>query len=208
MAKSMINGIIVMILLISILLIGITTAEVIYDNNSNLIIEENYTKIANQVLYDISTYIQIKDQKGIYEYFNGERQIEKIALYISPLVSQKIDLSKLIIQLDNGEFLQFLKYQGDVKYLGSNSIFNHPIWENLNGINFGFISIIDLDDSLLNFNSINDNSDNAYLVFRLPKNMRLEKHDKLIITLFPSTGIIKTIELTTPFSTQSIINFN
>ena len=92
--------------------------------------------------------------------------------------------------------------------LESNSIFNHPIWEKINGNNFGFISILDLDDSLINFDSINDYTDNAYLVFRLPENMRMVKHDKLIVTLFPSTGITRITILEAPLAMQSIVNFD
>lgn len=204
----MINGIIVLILLISVLLVGITVASVINGNNSNFTKKENFTKIAKEVLDDISSYIQIKDQKGKYDLFNGEKQIEKIALYISPLISQEIDLSHLTIQLDNGEYVNFLKYDGDVENLESNSIFNHPIWKKINGNNFGFISILDLDDSLINFDSINDYTDNAYLIFRLPENMRMVKHDKLIVTLFPSTGITRITILEAPLAMQSIVNFD
>ena len=148
----------------------------------------------------------IKDQKGKVNEINGERRVDKIALYITPLVSQEIDVSSLNIQLNNGETVMFLSYEGS-ENLGSNSIFKHTIWNYMDGSNFGFISIIDLDNSLVNFDSLNDCSDNAYLVFELPEDMALAKHDKLVITLFPSTGISKTMVLKTPLLINSIVTF-
>jgi archaellin len=123
------------------------------------------------------------------------------------LISQNIDVSQLTIQLNNGETIRFLKYFGDVQDLESYSIFGHPIWESLDGNNFGFIPVIDLDESLVSSNLLNDYSDHAYIVFRLPDDMAIAKNEQLIVTLFPSTGITRTTILTAPFSTRPIVDF-
>jgi len=198
---------IAIILLIPLLLIGLTTASVLTDNNSDVTQGTNLNEITNQVVDEISTYIQIRDQKGKFYDIDGVKKIQKIAILISPLVSQDISLSTLTIQLDNGESIHLLTYSSCSESLGKNSIFEHNIWNNLTGENFGMISIYDFDNSLTSFDSLNDYSDNAYIVFKLPSDMMLAKHDKLTVTLFPSTGIKKVIELEAPLPIKSVVTF-
>jgi archaellin len=207
MGKSIITGITTLILLFSIILIGITVSSVITGENTGLTTEHNYDKITKEVIDEISTYIQIKDQKGKFNEINGKQRIEKIALWISPLVTQEINVSQLTIQLNNGETVMILTYDGFAEKLDSNSLFSHPIWNNIDGSNFGFISITDLDDSLVEYDSINDYSDNAYLIIRLPDDMTMLKNEKLIVTLFPSTGITRTTILKAPISNKPIVTF-
>jgi len=201
------TGLVAMILLISILLIGITTATVLSDSNSGFTEEANLNQITNEVVDEISTYIQIRDQKGKYYDIDGVKKIQKIAILISPLVTQDISVSKLTIQLDNGDSVHMLTYSSYSQSLDQNSIFEHKIWDSLTGKNFGLISLHDADNSLVNFDVINDYSDNAYLVFRLPLDMMLAKHDKITVTLFPSTGLKKVIELEAPLPIKSVITF-
>lgn len=201
------TGLMIIIFLVSLLLIGITTASVISDGNSGITKQANLEKITNEVLDDILTYIQIRDQKGKFYEIDGVNKIQKIAILISPLVTQDIRLSKLTIQLNNGESLHQLTYSKCAESINKNSIFEHNIWENITGENFGFISICDLDESIARYALMNDYSDNAYLIFRLPSEMMLARHEKIIVTLFPSTGMTKVIELQAPLPIKSIITF-
>lgn len=197
-----------MILLISFLLIAITVASVLNgDGSTSTTTEQDIDQMTEEVIDEISSYIQIRDQKGKYTNINGERKIEKIAILISPLVTQEIDVTQLTVQLDNGETVILLNYDGNTTNLESSSLFEHSIWNNLNGANFGFISIVDLDNSLIDYDVINDYSDNAYVVFKLPSSMAMAKYDKMIVTLFPSTGITRTTELLAHFSTRSVVTF-
>ena len=70
-----------------------------------------------------------------------------------------------------------------------------------------FISVVDLDESLVDYDIINDYSDNAYVVFRLPNDMTLLKNEKITVTLFPSTGITRTTVLKAPMPMSSVITF-
>ncbi len=207
MGKLLTTGLTSILLLIALIFIGITVASVITGQIIGSPSEQDLEKITEKTIDEISTYLLIKDQKGKFSEINGEQKIEKIALWITPLITQEIDISKLTIQLYNGENINFLKYAGKSDNLGSNSLFNHPIWNNINGDNFGFISIVDLDKSLINYETFNDCSDNAYLVFRLPELMTLSKHEKIIVTLFPSTGITRTIELKAPLPIKPVVSF-
>ena len=63
---------ITIILLVSLILIGITTASVLTDSNTSFTEETNLDKITNEVINEISTYIQIKDLKGKFYEIDGE----------------------------------------------------------------------------------------------------------------------------------------
>ena len=162
------TGLITIVLLISLILIGITTASVLTDSNSGYTEETDLNKITNEVIDEISTYIQIKDIKGKFYEIDGVKKIQKIAILISPLVTQEISLSQLIIQLNNGESVRMLTYSSNAKSLDQSSIFENKIWDNIAEKNFGFIGICDLDNSVVNYDTINDYSDNVYIVFKLP----------------------------------------
>lgn len=207
MGRLFITGLTGSILLISLILIGITVGSAITGGTLGGTTEQDYQHMVGQVIDGISTYLQIKDQKGKYYNIDGVKKIEKIALWVSPLFSQDIDVSQLTIQLCDGEKVTVLTYNGDAEYLGSHSLFEHPIWDNLTGANFGFIPIVDLDGSLVNYHVINENSDNAYVVFRLPEDMMLVKGESLTVTLFPSTGIVRTTILEAPPPIKSVVTF-
>jgi len=207
MGRLFITGITSSILLISLILIGITVGSAITDGTLGSTTEQDYQHMVDEVIDGISTYLQIKDQKGKYYNIDGTQKIEKIALWVSPLFSQDIDVSQLTIQLDDGEKVAVLTYDGNAEYLGSHSLFEHPIWDNLTGANFGFLSIIDIDGSLVSYDTINENSDNAYVLIRLPEDMTLVKGESLTVTLFPSTGITRTTILKAPLPMKSVVTF-
>ncbi len=208
MGKLLTTGLTSLLLLIALMLIGITVASILTGQTAGNSSEKDLEQITEETIDEISTYLQIKDQKGKYREIDGEQKIDKIALWITPLFNQEIDLSQLTIQLNNGETVIFLVYDGNSVNLGPNSIFDHPIWNNMNGGNFGFISIVDMDKSLVSYDTFNDCSDNAYLVIKLPEFMTLSKHEKIIVTLFPSTGITRTIELKAPLPINSVVSFD
>lgn len=201
------QGITAMIILVAIMLVGVTAASLMTEETTSTVTEEDVSQIMNEVVDEICSYLQIRDQKGKYYKIDGQQEIQKIAIMISPLVTQEIDLSQLTIQLDNGEMVTILTYSNKSTNLESNNLFEHSIWEDLDGQNFGFIAITDLDNSIKDFNIINENSDNAYLVFRLPTDFTMQKRDRLIVQLFPATGIVKTLVLEAPMPMRSVITF-
>jgi len=205
MGKSLISRVTGIIIIISFMLIVLTVASVYSEDTTGTTTEEDYEQILDESLDEISTIFLIKDQKGLYERIDQNRCIEKLGLWITPLVTQDIDISQMHIQIDDGEKVKFLSYYGESFGLDENDIFNNDIWGSLNGSVFSFISIVDLDDSLKNNNMFNDYSDNAYLLIKLPTDMTLEKYEKMTIRLFPSVGNIKNIEISAPFSTRSIV---
>ena len=139
MGKLLTTGLTSILLLIALMFIGITVASVITSQIIGSPSGQDLEQITEKTIDEISTYILIKDQKGKFSEINGEQKIEKIALWIKPLFTQEIDVSKLTIQLYNSESVVFLEYDGKSVNLGPNTLFDHPIWNNINGGNFGFI---------------------------------------------------------------------
>ena len=196
-----------MILLVTMIIVFAAASVITGETTNSTTTESDYEQILDDVLDDISTYIQVKDQKGKFYKINDEYKIQKIAVLISPLITKEIDLSKLTIQIDNGELVNILYYQNGVDIISSNSLFEHSIWNNLNGSNFSLISINDLDKSIVNFDTFNKNSDMAYLVFKLPDSFAMKKYDTIKLTMFPDSGITRTIILEAPMPITSVITF-
>lgn len=201
------TGIATAILLISFILIGATAASVIMGDSGNNP-EENYEEILEEALDEISTYIQIKDALGKYNSTTEEQHIQKIAILIKPLFSIDIDASKLVIKLNNGKQIKMLYYNRQAEFISSNSLFEHPIWTTMTDTDFGFIVILDKDQSIIDYGTINDNTDITYIIIKLPNDFTMKKGDTLELTLFPSTGVTKTINLKAPLPIKQIVALN
>lgn len=196
-------GIATGILLISLILITVTAASVI-NSETGEISDEDIEQMLDDVLDEISTYIQIKDKIGKYYITNGERQIGKIAILIKPLISQNIDVSDLTIKLCNGENIKILNYSGNAEFIASQTLFEHQIWDKITYDNFGFIVLSDKDDSLVSYNVLN--KDLAYIIIKLSEEFAMNKGESLTITLFPLSGTPITIELEAPLPMSKIVS--
>jgi len=200
------TGITTIILLMSFLLIGATIASVVRSGTGGTTTsEENIDQILNDVLDEITTYIQIKDQIGKYYMDNSVQKIQKIAILVKPLISQDIDISQLTIKLSNGYDVKILNYSGNARFIGTNSLFEHPIWNNITGNSFGFIVTLDSDRSLVDYNTLN--ADMAYIIIKLSEGFSMVKGDSLTVTLFPSSGLARTITLEAPLPIKPVVSF-
>ncbi len=63
------------------------------------------------------------------------------------------------------------------------------------------------DNSLVDYNIINKNTDMAYIVIKLSEDFSLKKGDSLVVALFPESGIQRTIKLEAPLPMKSIVSF-
>ena len=200
-------GLIAIILLLGALLIGVTAASIITISNNGNLSEEEIEQIVDDAIDEITTYIQIKDAIGKYYGETPQQRIEKIALMITPLFSKEIDISSIQIKLSNKDNLQFLSYDNKVDNIGSHTLFEHYLWEELSDLSFGLIVINDNDNSIKDFNSFNQNSDVTYLIINLPKEYHMKKGDEIMVTLFPSTGIERSLTLLAPLPIKNIVTF-
>ena len=199
------------IIIMASILIGAIVASVVSSGTTGSTTEEDLAEQAEQVLYEtldeITTYIQIKESYGKYYGGNGQQKIEKIAIEIKSLISKNIDISDLTIKLLDGETIKTLFYNNTVEPIESNSVFGHPIWNNMDENNFGLIVIHDNDNSLVNYSAITENSDRAYLIIRLPDDMAMSKGETLLVKLVPAVGITRSIELKAPLPIKPVIVF-
>jgi len=200
-----ITGISAAIILASIILIAGAAASVTM-NSAEGIREEDYEQMINDSLNEISIYIQIKDIIGKYYSIEGERSIRKIAILIKPLFSIDIDLSNLLIQISNGKQIQMLYYCGTSVFVHAHPIFEHPLWNYQNESNFGIITLLDRDKSLINFSTMNDHTDMAYLTIKLSNNFKLNYGDTIQITILPSVGIVRKITIKAPAQITPIVS--
>jgi len=202
------TGVATAILLLSLILIGATAASVIMGEPGKSNSEENYEEILNEALDEISTYIQIKDILGKYYPIEEDQRIQKIAILIKPLFSTDIDISKLMIKINNGKQIKILYYNNHAELISSNSLFEHPIWDNMTDTNFGLIVVLDSDKSIIDYDTINDNTDMTYIIFKLPPDFTMNKGDNLEVTLLPLPGIKKTLYLKAPLPINQIVSLN
>ena len=198
------TGVVAAIILGSIILTGGVVASVMMGTTNEGL--EEYEQILNEAIDEISNYINIKDIVGKYYTIDGEKRIQKIAILVKPLFSIDVDTSELIIKLNNGDQIKMLYNNGQTKNIHSNSLFEHSLWNNIRGNEFSFIAILDKDDSLVDYNIINDNTDMAYIIIKLPEEFTLKKGDTMTITLIPATGVTRTTTIKAPLPMQSIVS--
>lgn len=207
MKKELGAGITIAVLLVSFLLIGATTASVLIGNtqSNGSISSEDIEKMVNEVVDDISTYIKITDIYGKYSSTENGPRIQQIAIPIKLYVSSTLDLMQFTIELNNGNQLSILTYTGNADCMQSHTLFDDPLWNSINEGTFGVLVTIDDDQSIVNFHTINKNTDAAFLLIKLPQDFTMKQGDTLQITLVPSVGTSRTIEAIAPLPTTSVV---
>jgi len=199
------TGIVSTIILIGVILSTIAVASIITGETQETITEEDTEEMVNQILDEITTYIQIKDQIGKFYNTYGEKKIEKIALLIKPLIIQDIDVTGLTIKLTNGYDVKILNYSGKAEFIGKSSLFEHGIWCEIDYDSYGFVVTLDKDRSLVDYNVIN--GDMAYVIIKLDESFSIPQRGYITVTLFPSSGIARTTTLEAPLAIKPIATF-
>ena len=199
------TGIATAIILISVILIAATAASVILSNPEEIPNEADFEEMLDEVVDEISTYLQVKDMMGKYYPIGETLRIQKIAILIKPLFSIDLDISELMIKLHNGEQVRILYYGEQAEFISSYSLFEHPLWNNIDNNEFGFIVTLDKDRSLVDYDNINENTDLAYIAIKLTEDFAMKKGDTMTITLFPSTGISRTLTFTAPLPIKRVV---
>lgn len=197
-------GTITGILLLVFILIGAVSASVII-TDSPITSEEDLTKITNEILNELCSYLQIKQIVGKYQTIQDQPRINKIAILIKPLVSQTIDLSHMTLELCDGNNYRILFFNGTAGSIRSQSLFEHPTWNNLTNGTYGLLSTIDDDNSIITAHKINDYTDMAFIIIKLPDNAALTQDTQLVLTLRPSPGIGRTVTLEAPLPIKNVV---
>ena len=198
-------GILTGILLIVFILIGAVGASVIM-NGSGDTSEEDYSQMVDEVVDEISTYVQVKDIIGKYELVQGEYQIHKIAILMRPLVSIELDTLHMSIEISDGEQLYLLFPSGQSAFISSYSLFNHPLWENTTEGSFSFLVAIDEDRSMIEYQVINKNTDTAFLIVNFPAGLSMKYGDTIELTLLPAPGVERSFTLEAPLPIDHVVS--
>ncbi len=197
-------GTIAGILLLLFILIGAVSASVII-TNTGITSEDDLNRITNEIVDELCSYLQIKQIIGKYQMIQGEQRINKIAILIKPFVSQNIDISKMTIELSDGEQYKILFFNGSTGSIRSHSLFEHPLWDSITNDTFGLLSTIDDDNSIINSHLINKNTDMAFIILKLPDENAMNKDDLLDVTILPSPGIGRTVTLEAPLPIKNVV---
>ena len=86
--------------------------------------------------------------------------------------------------------------------LNGNSLFSHPLWEEIDTQSFGLLSIIDTDSSLTHTNTLTDSTDLSFLLLSIPNEI-ITKGEYVTITITSGNIVQKTISFSSdrPIST-------
>jgi archaellin len=198
-------GVITGIFLLIFLLIGAVCASVLVTSSKEISEEEDLNKIVNEVVDELCSYLQIKHIVGKYHMIQGEQKINKIAILITPLVSQTIDMSHMTLKLCDGEHYHLLFYNGEAGSIHSHSLFEHPLWDSLDSGSFSLLSTIDDDNSIIHSHLINKNTDMVFIILQLSDDTALKNGDQFEITILPSPGTGRTVHLEAPLPIKNVV---
>jgi len=200
--KHGLTFIVVILFIVSLFLITVTASTIINTNTS--VSSEDINQYVEDTINEITRYIQIKQ---IYGAFTTHKpySLSKIAIMISPLYSNDIDISNLMIQIQTHDSLSIYTYSDQVIALENNDVFTHPIWNQLTNRSFGIISMIDKDKSLIHHHVLSDASDLGVLTIPIEDGI-IQKGDDVTICILSGDSIQKTISFKTPLPINKIVD--
>ena len=197
--------IIAIIIILSMVVITSTANTLIIQTDEEFD-EEGVNELLDEIYNDISTYIKIDRVYGKYQIIDDQRVLSQIAIQVHSLFTKDIQIKDMVIEISNGNQIIYFSNSDYYETLGEHSLFTHPIFSQLSDESFGVISLFDKDDSVLGQQLINHNSDRIFIIINLNDAMKIKSGEFLSISLYPPVGTIRTIEITPPFSTKSVVN--
>jgi archaellin len=193
------------IFLILMIIIGAIAASAIIQTTQSTSIQD-LTKITNEAIDEITTTFQIKNVVGKYDNIQGRQCIQKIAIFIKPLVSLNIDIAKINLMTVHGDDLRLLSFNGLAAPISTHSLFDHPLWDSMDEASYSVITTVDDDCSMTDSHIIDKNTDMAFLIVKLPSTAPLYYGQTLQITLIPTPGNECTVTLEPPLPTTHVVS--
>lgn len=182
-------GIGTLIVFIAMILVAAVAASVIIQTAENL--QQRAYAVGKQTIRDVSSGLQVIDVTGYTDV--NKTKIQYLSIGISPRAgSLDIDLNRtlLYLKLDNFSVLS-LNLALKISSNGYTSIFHALNLSQLNGTNYGVISIHDRDDSIIKTNGMGA-TDQAILLVNLsavlPETGGLMPGETIEGTLVPDFG--------------------
>jgi flagellin FlaB len=157
-------GIGTLIVFIAMILVAAVAASVIIQTAENL--QQRANAVGKQTIRDVSSGLQVIEVTGYTDV--NKTKIQYLAIAISPRAgSLDIDLNRTLIYLKLNNFsVLSLNFAQRVSSNGYSSIFHALNLSQLNGTNYGIISIHDRDDSIMKTNGMSA-TDQAILMVNL-----------------------------------------
>jgi flagellin FlaB len=182
-------GIGTLIVFIAMILVAAVAASVIIQTAENL--QQRAYAVGKQTIRDVSSGLQVIDVSGYTDV--NKTKIQYLAIAISPRAgSLDIDLNRTLLYLKLNNFsVLSLNLALKISNNGYTSIFHALNLSQLNGTNYGVISIHDRDDSIMKTNGMSA-TDQAILLVNLsavlPETGGLTAGEVLEGTLVPDFG--------------------
>jgi archaellin len=197
------TGIVYVALFSGFLLVGTTTSSVLLDASNDISMDAKQT--LNDVINEITTYLEIKEVIGKYNITNEDRSVDKIAILVKQFIQNTINVSEIVIKICNNNDVLLLRYGGRAVEVKSGGIFEQEIWDTIDST-FGLIVIIDNDRSLLEYGSMN--KDMVLFAIKLPASFSMKKRESITVSITPGKGITSSVVLKAPsFYSSNIISF-
>ncbi len=155
-------GIGTLIVFIAMILVAAVAASVIIQTAENL--QQRAYAVGKQTIRDVSSGLQVIEVTGYTDV--NKTKIQYLAIAVSPRAgSLDMDLNRtlLYLKLDNFSVLS-LNLALKVSSNGYTSIFHALDLSQLNGTNYGVISIHDRDDSIMKTNGMSPTNQAIFLV--------------------------------------------
>jgi len=155
-------GIGTLIVFIAMILVAAVAAGVIIQTAENL--QQRAYAVGKQTIRDVSSGLQVIDVTGYTDV--NKTKIQYLAIAISPRAgSLDIDLNRTLLYLKLNNFsVLSLNLAQKVSSNGYTSIFHALDLGQLNGTNYGIISIHDRDDSIMKTNGMSATDQAIFLV--------------------------------------------
>jgi len=181
--------------------------EIIFDTNDETLYNiDEYEELLDDTIKEISTYFNIKQVLGKYYNYENTLVVKKIVILIKLYFDINFDLSDLNILISNGEKSLILQYNNEIANVESYDVFEHPNWNKIINGYYSILIISDKDNSILDYNNINDNTDMIYITIIFPDYFNFEKGDTIEVSFLPNSGIVQNLKLKAPLPINKIVN--
>jgi len=196
-------GITSVILIVAILLIAATVGSVITETSQE-VSEEDINILVEDAIKEITSYIQIKNILGKYYAFENTYALQKIMILITPLFHVEYDLSTLVVQLQTNDMVTDLYYDQQA-VVPKGDLFAESNWHQEKENVYSCLISLDTDDSIQQYNILNDPTDMVYLTIDFPQSMYLYKGDSMKISLIAGSGVLRSISIKAPVPINKIV---
>jgi len=192
------------IIITVILIVSFAASSLVYEMPEDISEEELETMIST-IYNSISSYINIDHVYGKHTTTTNGRTITHLAILINPYFSTSINIDEMILELVSNNDIHHVYFSGNSSKIDSYPLFSHQEWTHISSTQYSIISICDSDSSIEQINQLNDCTDRAYIILKLPDSMMLNNKEHIEMNILFSSGMKRSILLNPPFSTRDIV---